>query len=1084
MSTVVTLERQIRPIYEALDTGSNKSAIVSCNKLLKKYPNNLLVKACFDSLKALALVRSQKVEESLALCDEVLAVKPLDDATISAMMHVLKGLGRITDMVNMFDEAYKQQPLNEEYGAQTFFAHVRTANWKSAQQVSTRMHKQFQEDRYLYWSVMGAILQVRLIRIISHKLTIAHSQASDPTTTPSMKTLLYKLAHRLVTSSPTPSYLTADRFHMHISILKELELYDEANTLLESDIGKTICSTSLACDQTRREIWRGRGLFREEGEHAQQKISNGDHNWLEFLSVLDSTLVPVSTQRKGGIPEESKNECLVNVSKARAFLAEVAKKDGVKNRAAPLALLELEHRAHKSGLSDDNVVVGLMENYFTEFGDKACCFEDLICFLDSETTSPDRWKAFLAHHQPSFASVCDLQRLINVRKLERYMLLDSEITVETETARGLKYLEEYLEGLALGRDLPITELQPADDLILLAANALVMVWALNHSEEALYQAATVLEYGLTKSRMSFQMRIMLVRIYRIWVRAPSLALEHYRQMNIKQVQNDTLSHLILTRASTFSLAATGDLTYPSECLESSQIYLASSQETSLFVRSLRRSILKFRISSISRTDWRIPSRGTSLNWNTSALRLTHEPLNTDIIDMELIELKFMFDRAHHDNRDFVIIPNYQPHCKPTFNDQSLLFGTSTGYIFFSKGWLWCFLKIYIRAFQHASDLDDIVEEKLLVGDRPKKSSDPEVQLPLRERLAMRRAEETAELTSEEAQLLDWATALGDWLEPHHNHVRPPPAVVLAEASRQTELKTGFPLRGVDLHARNGDANGHPKKDDEAPPIKEAPGLLTVFFDAMLSRFRHLLESKCSLSELLHVTTIMQEAFILFTIETMRFKSPAVVKIHKLGNVTIVAYIVSVQAQATNSQYMLDDGSGRIEARHWTDSSMEDELEKNGIVEGAYVRVLGSLKTFGNKKYINTNFIRPIDSPAEIYFHLLEAMTVTMIWERGPPPRPGQNLQEGTPRQNGAGLGAAYSAQPTSSSSDQFSHLPKLHHSIITFIQAQPSNAEGIHVSAIARAVGGDAVTISDALDKLTDDGIVYSAADESHFLLC
>lgn len=47
-------------------------------------------------------------------------------------------------------------------------------------------------------------------------------------------------------------------------------------------------------------------------------------------------------------------------------------------------------------------------------------------------------------------------------------------------------------------------------------------------------------------------------------------------------------------------------------------------------------------------------------------------------------------------------------------------------------------------------------------------------------------------------------------------------------------------------------------------------------------------------------------------------------------VTIVAYIASVQAQATNSQYMLDDGSGRIEARHWTDSSMEDESEKKGI----------------------------------------------------------------------------------------------------------------------------------------------------------
>jgi N-terminal acetyltransferase B complex non-catalytic subunit len=256
-------------------------------------------------------VRSQKVEESLALCDEVLAVKPLDDATISAMMHVLKGLGRskssipckfqeptspflVTDMVNMFEEAYKQQPLNEEYGAQTFFAHVRTANWKSAQQVY--LSRLAHIDLTSVASVLiGFYKNAQTIPrgpvfvlerdggnppgpscpYSQSQAHIAHSQASNPSTTPSMKSLLYKLAHRLVTSSPSPSYVTADRFHMHISILKELELYDEANTLLESDIGKTICSTSLACDQTRREIWRGRGFLGEEGQRAQQKILNG-----------------------------------------------------------------------------------------------------------------------------------------------------------------------------------------------------------------------------------------------------------------------------------------------------------------------------------------------------------------------------------------------------------------------------------------------------------------------------------------------------------------------------------------------------------------------------------------------------------------------------------------------------------------------------------------------------------------------------------------------------------------------------------------------------------------------------------------
>jgi hypothetical protein len=39
------------------------------------------------------------------------------------------------DMITMFEEAYKKQPHHEELGVQTFFAIVRTGNWKAAQQV-------------------------------------------------------------------------------------------------------------------------------------------------------------------------------------------------------------------------------------------------------------------------------------------------------------------------------------------------------------------------------------------------------------------------------------------------------------------------------------------------------------------------------------------------------------------------------------------------------------------------------------------------------------------------------------------------------------------------------------------------------------------------------------------------------------------------------------------------------------------------------------------------------------------------------------------------------------------------------------
>lgn len=80
--------------------------------------------------------------------------------------------------------------------------------------------------------------------------------------------------------------------------------------------------------------------------------------------------------------------------------------------------------------------------------------------------------------------------------------------------------------------------------------------------------------------------------------------------------------------------------------------------------------------------------------------------------------------------------------------------------------------------------------------------------------------------------MNYATALADWLEPYHDHARPPPSVVLAEAAKLAEQKTGHPLKGVEIPPKNGNgnANGSAKKDEEAPPITEAPELVVRFFD--------------------------------------------------------------------------------------------------------------------------------------------------------------------------------------------------------------------------------------------------------------
>jgi hypothetical protein len=50
-------------------------------------------------------------------------------------MHALRHLGRYGDLVKLFEDAFKQQPDNDELGRQAFFANVRAGNWKAAQLV-------------------------------------------------------------------------------------------------------------------------------------------------------------------------------------------------------------------------------------------------------------------------------------------------------------------------------------------------------------------------------------------------------------------------------------------------------------------------------------------------------------------------------------------------------------------------------------------------------------------------------------------------------------------------------------------------------------------------------------------------------------------------------------------------------------------------------------------------------------------------------------------------------------------------------------------------------------------------------------
>ncbi|KAF7792950.1 hypothetical protein EIP86_004053 [Pleurotus ostreatoroseus] len=159
--------------------------------------------------------------------------------------------------------------------------------------------------------------------------------------------------------------------------------------------------------------------------------------------------------------------------------------------------------------------------------------------------------------------------------------------------------------------------------------------------------------------------------------------------------------------------------------------------------------------------------------------------------------------------------------------------------------------------------------------------------------------------------------------------------------------------------------------------------------------------------------------------------------------------------------------------------------------------MGQIKQFGNKRYLNATHLRHVKDHHEELFHMLEATTVKLMIERGSVRtfspfvhtfarlttfQPGEQNAQTTSTAARPSAASAYTAQTgQTASNDQFAHLPPIHRKIIEFILSQPAHDDGVHVAAIARAIGGDAQVICDALDQLMDDGHVYTTIDESHF---
>ncbi|KAJ4296570.1 Replication factor A protein 2 [Kalmusia sp. IMI 367209] len=193
---------------------------------------------------------------------------------------------------------------------------------------------------------------------------------------------------------------------------------------------------------------------------------------------------------------------------------------------------------------------------------------------------------------------------------------------------------------------------------------------------------------------------------------------------------------------------------------------------------------------------------------------------------------------------------------------------------------------------------------------------------------------------------------------------------------------------------------------------------------------------------------------------------------KVSQLTFVAQIRNIATQTTNITYKLDDGTGSIEAKQWNDAdAMETSPLKSKLVEGAYCRAWGKLKSFHERRHINAQIIRPVEDMNEVSYHLLEATAVHLHYTRGPPGASnnagGATSANETQQQTGGG---AYGADLSSYSATA--------RRVYQFLREPPQSNDGIHQQVIAAQLGIDTAEVARAGDDLLGGGVIYTTIDD------
>ena len=160
----------------------------------------------------------------------------------------------------------------------------------------------------------------------------------------------------------------------------------------------------------------------------------------------------------------------------------------------------------------------------------------------------------------------------------------------------------------------------------------------------------------------------------------------------------------------------------------------------------------------------------------------------------------------------------------------------------------------------------------------------------------------------------------------------------------------------------------------------------------------------------------------------------------------------------------------------TDAVDETNPTKAKLVEGAYCRAWGKLKTFNDRRSVGAEIIRPVEDMNEVSYHLLEATAVHLYFTRGPPGAATANTANG-------GIGQQQAAGGGSHGGNDLAGYNPIAKKVLFYIRDAPQSNEGLHQQEIAAKLGLDTADVARAGDDLLAGGLIYTTVDDQTWAL-